>query len=211
MSGDFNLSPPGVMGNLTGGANYNTVPLDSTTQGLINQQNQTATQSPGQIGGMLNQNVAQRGQNMFSSGPSTSQTAAKFGNAPGSASMIQAIRNTYGNQANKQINQIVNQNNWKAPMTQGQMLQQAAQNAMSQQNVETQNYEGLMNAYNTSINARAQVLSSVFQLSGSAGSAYANYNSPKNGNIDSSMTGNNMPGSDAYWSDPSNSGPQDTP
>lgn len=162
---DFSLTPGGVFNSLSKGADYTPVPLDSATQGLINDQATRATSTD--YGGLLNKNVQAQGSAAMASQPSAQQTAAKFGSAGGDPSTIQAIRNQYNKTAQKSINQIVQRNNWQAPMTQADQLKQAAQGALAQQQVETQNYEGLMNAYNDNLNARAHVISSVLSLGGS--------------------------------------------
>lgn len=166
----FSLTPGGVFNSLSNGATYSPVPLDSQTQGLINDQATRATSTD--YGGLLNKNVQAQGSAAMAA-PTPQATAAKFGSAGGDTSTIQAIRNQYNKTAQKSINQVMQRNQWQAPMTQADQLRQAAQGALAQQQVETRNYEGLMNAYNASLNARAQVIGSVLSLGGTGAAVAA--------------------------------------
>lgn len=151
---------------------YTSVPLDAGTQGLINTQTANASQSPDQIAGKMNQGVAAAGQQAMQTNEQAQQESAGMGTNP---NMLQAIRNQYGAQAGQAISDITKNNQNNASITKANWLQQAAQGALAQQKVETQNYEMLTNAYNDAMMARAQVLSSVFSFGGkAAGMAMAN-------------------------------------
>lgn len=176
MAGNFSLTPSGVLGEIGQNIPYTPVPLDPTTQGLINQQGSEAT---GNIGGLMNQNVQAQGTAQMNSGPSAQQSAAKMGGSGASPYMNQAIRNQYNQTAQKSINQIMQRNNWNAPGMQSQMLKQYAMNAYSQQQVETNNYQGLVNAYNSTLAARAGVISSVLGMGGAAAGTAAQAYDPQ--------------------------------
>lgn len=150
------------------GVDYNAVPLDQGTIGVINanaghalqgQDALAAEHNAGIVGAGPGGQGLQSDQQMQSQGAATGQDPA----------MLRAIRNQYGQQAQKGINTIVKQNQINAPLTQGNELHQAGMMAQAQQNVATQNYEALTDAYNQNMAARAQVISSVFNVMGAGG------------------------------------------
>jgi hypothetical protein len=148
------------------GVNYTSVPLDPGTQGLINTDTQVATQPTNQVAGLLNANVAARGGQALQSEAQSNQEAAGLGESPG---MLNAIRMQYGQAANQNIQNIMRTNQLQAPLTQSEWLKGAASEALAQQQVETNNYEMLTNAYNAATAARAQALNSILNLGGSLG------------------------------------------
>lgn len=145
------------------GVTANVVPLDDQTNQLISAGVNRATAPSDQVANNLNAGVGDSTSSL--AGPSVDQRAAKTGeNAP----MLQAIKNQYNQVAGKDIQRITNQNRINADVTKSQWLKQYAAGAMAQQNVATQNYASLTNAYNQSQMARAQVLSSILGLGGVA-------------------------------------------
>jgi hypothetical protein len=78
--------------------------------------------------------------------------------------MLQAIRNQYQGMAGKDTNQLMRQNQINAQFQHGQMLSDYARSALAQQQVQTQNYEQLSNAYQQNTMARGQMISSLINM-----------------------------------------------
>lgn len=163
-----------IIGGLFGGGGpqQNIVPLDSGTSELLNSGvNRVANQTPGQLAGENNQ-AAQTAAKSFQQSPAqTSQQAAQTGSNP---AMLQAIRNQYQGMAGKDTNQLMRQNQINAQFQHGQMLSDYARSALAQQQVQTQNYEQLSNAYQQNTMARGQMISSLINM---GTDAYAMYKS----------------------------------
>jgi hypothetical protein len=160
MSGLGNI--PIIGGLFGGGPQQNIVPLDSGTSELLNSGvNRVANQTPGQLAGENNQ-AAQTAAKSFQQSPAqTSQQAAQTGSNP---AMLQAIRNQYQGMAGKDTNQLMRQNQINAQFQHGQMLSDYARSALAQQQVQTQNYEQLSNAYQQNTMARGEMISSLIDL-----------------------------------------------
>lgn len=164
----------GIWGAATGkGVSYTPTELDPKTQQLIDASVTRATAPTEEIASKLNEGVANAGTQGMGADQHSNQKLTSMGTDP---SMMQAIRNQYGQVANKSIQRIINSNNQQAPLTQANYLQQAYMNSMAQQNVATHNYEALSKAYSDSQMARGQLLASALSLGGSAGGmAMANH------------------------------------
>jgi hypothetical protein len=157
----------GIWGSLTGqGVSYTPTSLDSNAKKIIDQTVNNATAPTAEIAAKMNNNVGAAAQTTQQSDQAIKQQAAGSAQDP---SMLQAIRNQYGQVASKGIQRVIDSNNSQAALTKAQWLQNAAQQAMAQQNVEMQNYENLTQAYTDSQMARAQLLSSVLSLGGTVG------------------------------------------
>lgn len=150
------------------GPDYTAVPLDAGTSELIHQNTLSATQTPEQIAARSNAGIQGASGEGLQSDQQLQAHAAATGQNP---AMLAAIRNQYGQAAQKGVNSIVKQNEINAPLTKADYLQKAAQMAQAKMNVATQNYEGLTDAYNQNMAARAQVISSVFNVAGAGGGA----------------------------------------
>lgn len=157
------------------GVDYNAVGLDTPTADLITANTNHALQSQNQLANEQNAGI----KNATGEGLQTNQQlqAQAAGTAQNPA-MLQAIRNQYGQQAQQGINSIVKRNELNSPLTQANYLRQAAEMAQAQQNVTLKNYEGLTNAYNKNMTARAQVISSVFSVLGAGGGMAMNNDLP---------------------------------
>lgn len=157
-----------TVGNAFGGkgVSYTPVDIDPKTQKLIDDSVTRATASNEEIAGKLNQGVNDTGNQALQTDQSLKQEAAQTGQDP---SMLQAIRNQFNQSAGKGIQRIISNNNNQAQLTKANWLQQSAQYSMAQQNVATQNFAALTQAYSDSQMARAQLISSVLSLGGTAG------------------------------------------
>lgn len=145
---------------------YNPSTIDQGTQGIINQDTGLASQDAGTIAGNLNQGVSQEGNKVLQGSQQGNQGATATGQNP---AMLAAIRNQFNAQAQSGINQITQNNTTNAQLTKANYLQQAAQFAQAQQNVENNTFAELTGAYNDANAARAQAISSVLSLGGTAG------------------------------------------
>lgn len=148
------------------------VPLDQTTNDLINQQSQYASQAPQQFAQQQDQGVAQQAAQAQQSGAQASQQDATQGYSQGAVNG--ALRNQYNAQAGSRVQQIQNAYNQNAVFQKNAAVQQSFNESMARQNVTTQSYSELMKAYNATETARAQVLQSILGAGGMmAGAAMA--------------------------------------
>lgn len=92
--------------------------------------------------------------------------AAKEDSFGSDANMNSAIMNKYKHIAGEDIQAQKAQTEANAPVTQTQYIQNAYQAAMAQQQVQTQNYEMMAQAYSDSMAARSQVMNNVFNTGG---------------------------------------------
>lgn len=113
----------------------------------------------------INANVANMSQ---LNGKPDEATDAGLGQSPG---FLTALRNQYAARSSKDIDKIQAGNMQRAEMMRADKMRKMAQAAMGQQRVMTQNYEMLTQAYNDAEAARAQLVSSIFQMGGAAGGA----------------------------------------
>lgn len=184
------MAEMGGVGELFGskGVSYTPAEIDPKTQQLINDSVTRAAAPTSEVADKLNQGVNQAGNQAMQSDQQMQQQAAQTGQDP---SMLQAIRNQFNQSAGKGIQRIVNTNNNQAQLTKASWLQQAYQHSMAQQQVATQNYEALTQAYSNAQMARGQVLASIFSLGGTAG-GMAMQQSRKGGFKDYGTSGPNM-------------------
>lgn len=187
----------GIIDGLLGGngPSLNIVPLDAGTTKIIGDQTTRAGQSDASLGAQDNAGVKAAGQLPMQTDQQIGQQAAGTGQ---NASMLQAIRNQYSNQAGKGIQNIVNQNQNQVGMQRAQMMQQASQAALAQQQVETTNFSMLSQAMNQADAARSQILSGILGVGGmAAGMAMGRARAPRQRSPESTSmggqgTGNNL-------------------
>lgn len=140
------------------------VPLDSGTNSLIDSAVARGQQTPQQFADLQNQGVSEGAHQANQSSPQALQSDATRGYSDGSIN--QAIRNQYQSQSGNNINQLKTAYSQNAVFQKSAALQQASAEAMARQNVTTQSYATLMNAYNQTEQARAQVLNSILGAGG---------------------------------------------
>lgn len=153
----------GLLGGDTPQPNF--VPLDAGTQGLLDQGVASASRPASDFANDLNKNVSENASGFMGNEQQSSQEAKRTGQDPG---MFNALRNAYGSQAGTQIKQITNANQYKAQMMKADYLHQMAIAAVGQQQVATQNYSMLTDAYNQSEMARAGFVNTLFQTANTA-------------------------------------------
>lgn len=140
------------------------VGLDPTTQKLMNDQAQRAIgENPADIAGQLNAGTDKAAASL--AGPSSDQQAAGTGSDP---SVLRAIRNQYSQMNNQDLSQLKQSNANQAQFMHGQRMQDAARSMLAQQQVQTQNYAALSQAYQANEMARAQTISSLINLGSTA-------------------------------------------
>lgn len=136
-----------------------TVPLDSDTQGLINESTNRALQPQSTFNDSINQNV-DMGRSLDQDQQHAHQEDVGMG---GDSGMNQALRNQYSSRASTAINKIKARNDMEAQMQRANYMKQVSMAAMGQQRAAVQNYQMLTDAYNQSEMARAQFVNSLFQ------------------------------------------------
>lgn len=137
------------------------VPLDPGTQGLIT--SQVSAASNPNLSQAINSNVAANAGGQLQTAAGANQEAAGTGQ---NAAMLQAIRNQYNGVAGKQIQGIVNNNNFATPGIQGAMLTQANAEANAMQSIANQQQQIVMQANNAWQAARASALSGILGAAG---------------------------------------------
>lgn len=168
------------------GPERQTVDLDPTTQQMINDTVNRASSDPSQFAARANAGVGEAGQQAFQSPEQMAQQSAGMGEYNQEA-MGTAIQNKYRQLAGKDIGHITRTNDINSLMMKGNALHRAAGMALAQQQVRTQNFEALTQAYNDNQMARAQVIKGIL---GRGGEAYAQLS---NNNRGGSGAGNSQP------------------
>lgn len=178
------------------------VPEDPQTAAMIKEGVDRSTAPTEEHAANINANVANMSQ---LGGKSGEQTDAGLGQSPG---FLNALRNQYAARSSKDIDKIQAGNHQRAEMMRADKMRKMAMAAMGQQRAQTQNYEMLTQAYNDAEAARAQLISSIFQMgAGAGGAAMANKGKKPQQNLQigsasqSDRIGNdefNMSGSDVY-------------
>lgn len=138
----------------------NIVPLDPGTQQLLDQGTTRAGQDASTFAGQLNQGVSQAGNQLGESNQQLNQQGAAAAQSPG---MMQAIRNAYSGQTQKNIQAIQSKNQQAGLYAKLDYTNQMARAALMQQNIAAQNYTTLTQAYNQAETSRAQFVNSLFQ------------------------------------------------
>jgi hypothetical protein len=153
------------------------IKIDPQTNQLIDEGIQRAGQTPDQIAARHLEGVDQAAGLARQSDQQAAQQQASLGySSPG---MNQAIRNQYNSQAGQEINRLKNAYGQNAEFEKSAQIQQAFAQAQARQNVTLQSYSRLMDAYNATEGARAQMLSSILGAGGSAMGAYAGMHNKK--------------------------------
>src|SRR3954469_6109575 len=151
----------GTFDFLNGGEPYTPeqVNLDPQTNQLIDQSGRDSLKSSSDLARDAMQGT---GDTNFLSGAKGS----------GNVAMSGALTNKYGKLAGDQMQALGAQQGFQAEQTRAQRLQQSAIMANARQQVANQNYARQIQAYNNQQAARAQVLSSLMGLAGTAAGAY---------------------------------------
>ena len=177
---------------------------DPETANLIKQGVDRATAPTEEHAANINANVGTMSQ---LGGKTGEQIDSGLAQSPG---FLTALRNQYAARSSSDINKIHTNNQQRAEMMRADKMRKMAMAAMGQQRAMTQNYEMLTQAYNDAEIARAQLVSSIFQMGGQAGGmAMANKKRQPQGQdslqigsaSQSDRIGNdefNMSGSDVY-------------
>lgn len=157
-----------VVGTIFGGnaPTINQVPLDAGAQGELNQQAAQVQAGPAAVATADNHGLNQGVQSMQPGNTATLQATAGQGNDAG---MVQGLRNAYASQANKSLEALKTQNDYSAQMQYAQYTNQVAKEALGQQQITNQMYDMMSKSYQNQMQARAQMVGSLF---GAAGTAY---------------------------------------
>jgi hypothetical protein len=153
-------------GNVTKGVNYSPVELDPETRQRMNDYITRSSRSPEEMAAEQNAGAQQLGQRAFETPEQIQRQVA--GGMTDNSSMLQAIRNKYNKSAQKDISGLMKKNEIDSPLRGAEALKKASEVAMARQNVAMENYSNMVNAYNQSQIARAQVISSLFSAGGTA-------------------------------------------
>lgn len=138
-----------------------TVDLDPWTSNTIKQAQVRNSVPTSQIADKLNNRVGSGTEMALAAGSGNDKTLSTDDH------QRSAIINEYRQQASKANANVMAANRLAAPGVQGAWLTQAYQQAMAQQQIETQNMEFLTQAHNDAARARAQAISSVMGVAGS--------------------------------------------
>ena len=139
------------------------VPLDADTQGLLNQSVDRASRPDAEFAASLNQGAVIGAGQLGQSEMQGQQEAQRLGDT-----YSDAIRQSYASRANDSVGRLIRANEYKAKLQKGDQMRQMSQAAMAQQNVATQNYAMLTEAFNQSEMARANFVSQIFQTGNQA-------------------------------------------
>ena len=154
---EYGKAIPFVGGLLGDGPQANIVGLDRDTKRMINEGTQRAINAtPESISAqmMAGAEPAAKGLAM----PDAAQTAGSTGQDEG---MLRAIQNKFRGETAKDLRKFRTQSDMQSKILKGQRMQQMSQQALMQQNVQTQNFAMLSQAYQQNEAARAQVISSI--------------------------------------------------
>jgi hypothetical protein len=136
------------------------VPLDSASQGILNNMTAQSGQNPSVFAASINQGT---GSSLQRNDQQQAQAEAAQGGGM-NATDFGAIRNVYNQQAGQQIAQTLNQNNVQAQMMKADYMNATAKAMLGQQQAAVNQYQVLTNAYNQQEQARAGLVSSLFQV-----------------------------------------------
>lgn len=142
------------------------VPIDAGTNGLIQGAIDRSGQSTTDFANQSNAGVEEAAKSGQQTDQQAAQQAAGLGGSSGNIN--QAIRNQYNTQAGQQVHRLQDTNSQLAEYKKAAALQQAAGEAMARQKVTVDAYSRLMDSYNQTEAARAQMLSSIFGAGGMA-------------------------------------------
>lgn len=150
------------------------VPLDSGTNSLIDQSVARGGQSTQQFADQQNAGVDQAATQGYGQNPQQAQQHDQsMGYSGADGAVNSAIRNQYRADSGATIDRLKDAYSQQAVFQKNAALQQASAEAMARQKVTTQSYATLMNAYNQTEAARAQVLNSILGAGGMVGGAAA--------------------------------------
>ena len=135
-----------------------TVELDPTTLGLINQQQQQANRPTGEFQSELMKGIPERVGQLNSSGPSN------MGNTGMSAGMKESLINSYGGQTGDFLNKVKVQNQMMAEQRKANALRTAAQIAMQQQSAKNGQFQTYTDAFNQMEAQRSAFIASMSGL-----------------------------------------------
>ena len=136
------------------------VPTDPQANALLNAGIDRAQRPEQAFADQANAGIKENAQAMNLGQDQINQKAAASGQDP---AMMSAISNVYKGQAQSGIDRLMQKNSMGAGLNRAESLRKMAQAALGRQQVETQNYEKLTEAYNQQENGRAQFISSIFQ------------------------------------------------
>jgi hypothetical protein len=165
----------------------NTVDLDKGTSALVDASAQRVIhETPEQIRQQLTQGIGTELPQM-----PIEQQAAQSGQDP---NLLGAIRRQYSAKANQSVQRLKDQAHLDAQLEKGKRMSEFSRVAIARQQVQTQNFEALAQAYQQNQAARAQMISSLINLGGTAYALHSMNTKPgSNGPVNGTMTANENP------------------
>lgn len=140
------------------------VQLDPGSQGLINNQVETAKQDPSYYSGLINQGV-DRSQSLNPNATQSSQEQSRLGNPN---TNLDAIRAAYRFQAQSGIKQVYDQNSYQGQLMKADYMNKISSTLLGQQAQSVQSFQRLNQAYMDQEMGRAQTINSIFQVGNQA-------------------------------------------
>lgn len=154
-----------IVGSLLGGGpELSVAPLDAGTKKLIDEGvKRNVGENTDDITNQLTRGI-DNGQ-LLQTPEQTNQTAEQAGQDP---HLLQAIRRQYSDKTNQSVQRLKNQAGVDARLEKGKRMRDFSHVAIAKQQVETQTFQALSQAYQQNQQARAQMISSLINLGGTA-------------------------------------------
>lgn len=196
---------PVLSGIFGGSPDVKAVDLDQGTKDLIhNAVGRATNETPQDIQGQILNGVGGANEGMSQTPEQLGQEAVRTGQDP---ALMQAISNRYRQMNTQDLDRFKNQSDVQSRYLKGQRMAQISQAAMAQQQVQTNNYAMLSQAYQANEAARAEVVSNIIGAGsqmyamGQAGNNVAtrnpNYKQEMQQNMNQFNTGGAFPGSNS--------------
>jgi hypothetical protein len=159
---DFARKIP-VLGSMFGGGpDQQVTPLDSATKGLINENiNRSINETPDDISKQILQGVEPNVSALGMGPEMTNREAVRTGQDP---YMMSALSNKFRQNTAKDYQRFKSQTDAQSRLMKGQRMADASQMAFMKQQVQTNNFAMLSQAFQQNEMARAQVISSFIGL-----------------------------------------------
>lgn len=148
------------------------VPLDSQTQGMIEEGVTRAGRSGAEFANELNQGVQQSAHTFSPNETLASQADQRSGDI--STPYGQALRGAYSAYGDDTVSRMMRSNQMKGQLAKADYMNRMSKVMMAQQRVSAQSNQMLVDAYNQGEMARAGLVNELFQTAGTGVAMYAN-------------------------------------
>ena len=160
--GTLNLKGVPFLSSLFDSPDVQAVPLDSGTRGLIKEGvNRSINESPEQISEQMLGGVESGVAALSPSDEMISQEAERTGQNP---YLLQAVQNKYRGETARDLGRFKTQADMQSRLLKAERMQQIAQSAIAGQQVQTNNFAMLSQAFQQNEAARASVISNIIGL-----------------------------------------------